>query len=64
MPENDAKVNGESTDSSNGNLDAERAVIGSCLLDNDVVEDCLSVLPASGYFTLPAHQELWDAITQ
>lgn len=60
MAESDAEVNARSSDVP-CDLEAEKAVIACCLLDNDVVRLCLDRLTMKS-FVHPGHQRLWQAI--
>ncbi len=44
------------------NVEAERATIGSVLLDNDVFPEVRQVLPAPEFFYRDAHQQVWRVI--
>lgn len=44
------------------NLEAERAVLGSMLLDNVCIADVVDILKAEEFY-LPAHQEIYRALT-
>jgi replicative DNA helicase len=53
--------NGKATQLPASNLDAERAVLGSALRDNAVIDDLLLVVGAGDFYT-DAHQKLFDVI--
>ncbi len=59
-----ATKNGTATPPLEGpaNIDAERSVLGSVLLDPGVLPEVMEQLPFGRMFHLPAHQEIWQAI--
>lgn len=42
-------------------IDAERAVLGSLLIDRDAIADVEPILPAADLFTMPAHRAVYRA---
>jgi len=44
------------------NIDAEQAVLGSCLMDPGAAARAAAVLASEAVFTRPAHVILWRAI--
>ncbi len=45
------------------NVDAERAVLGSMLLDNEIIPEVMEFVKASEFYA-PAHQEIFEAVVE
>ena len=43
------------------NIEAEQSVLGSALLDSDIIPDILSILNSRDFYK-PEHQEIFDII--